>query len=215
MDWGGLPVTDVYPKRIPDVFSARPVMLTGRYERPGRGVIRLRGRMSGYPMVREIVVNLPAVEPEHDVLATLWARARIDDLMGQDYLGIQRGAAHQDVREAVTQLGLDYRLMTQFTSFVAVEEMTVTTGGEPRRIEVPVEMPEGVSYEGVFGKDKAEVRMMPAMSQARTMAVTHGDGTIGRSPRIQTSVEAGSIPHRKDRQAGGPRLAGGHIHANH
>jgi hypothetical protein len=27
-----------------------------------------------------------------------------------------------------------------------------------------------VSYEGVFGKDKAEVRMMPAMNQVRTVA---------------------------------------------
>jgi len=44
--------------------------------------------------------------------------------------------------------------MTQFTSFVAVEEMTVTDGGAPRRIDVPVEMPEGVSHEGVFGEDK-------------------------------------------------------------
>ncbi len=34
--------------------------------------------------------------------------------------------------------------MTQFTSFVAVEEMIVTDGGQPRRIDVPVEMPEGV-----------------------------------------------------------------------
>ena len=43
--------------------------------------------------------------------------------------------------------------MTRFTSFVAVEELIITEGGQPRRIEVPVELPEGVSYEGVFGRD--------------------------------------------------------------
>ena len=42
--------------------------------------------------------------------------------------------------------------MTQFTSFVAVEEMTVTTDVHPRRVEVPVKMPDGVSYRGVFGE---------------------------------------------------------------
>lgn len=52
--------------------------------------------------------------------------------------------------------------MTQFTSFVAVEEMTVTIGGAPKRIDVPVEIPEGVSYEGVFGRERGEYRMMPA-----------------------------------------------------
>jgi Ca-activated chloride channel homolog len=57
------------------------------------------------------------------------------------------------VKQAITQLGLDYRLMTQFTSFVAVEEMIVTDGGQPRRIDVPVEVPEGVNRAGVFGQE--------------------------------------------------------------
>ncbi len=154
IDWAGLPVADVYPARIPDLFSAKPLILTGRYTAGSRGVIRLRGKSAGQSFVREIPVELPEAQFEHDVLATLWARTRIDDLMSQDYSGMQNGAAKPEVREAITQLGLEYRLMTQFTSFVAVEEMTVTDGGQPRRIDVPVEMSEGVSYEGVFGTDK-------------------------------------------------------------
>jgi hypothetical protein len=50
--------------------------------------------------------------------------------------------------------------MTQFTSFVAVEEMTITDGGVPRRVEVPVEMPEGVSRRGVFGEEDEKRPMM-------------------------------------------------------
>jgi Ca-activated chloride channel family protein len=157
IDWGGLSVTDLYPKRIPDLFGAKPVIIHGRYTAPGTGIVRLRGRTGGREFSRELRVTLPASEPQHDVLASLWARTRIDDLMGQDYNGIQSGNMRTDLRDAITQLGLDYRLMTQFTSFVAVEEMTITDGGQPHRVEVPVEMPEGVSYEGVFGKDKAEM----------------------------------------------------------
>ncbi len=150
IDWAGMAVADVYPKRIPDLFSARPVVLSGRYTKGGRGVIRLKGRMSGRDFVREIPVELPETEARHDVLATLWARTRIDDLMRQDYIGVQRGNAHADLKETITQLGVEYRLMTQFTSFVAVEEMVVTDGGEPRRIEVPVEIPEGTSGQRGF-----------------------------------------------------------------
>ena len=153
MDWGGLPVTDVYPQRIPDLFSARPVVISGRYKGAASGTIRLRGTIAGRPFAREVRVSLPAAESQHDVLATLWARRCVDDLMGQDFAGIQRGAPRGDLKEQIVQLGLDYRLMTQFTSFVAVEETMVVEGGEPRRVEVPVEMPEGMSYEGVFGSE--------------------------------------------------------------
>ncbi|MBI2875509.1 MAG: VWA domain-containing protein [Candidatus Tectomicrobia bacterium] len=155
VDWGGLPVKEVYPKRLPDLFSAKPVVLTGRYTAAGRGIVRLRGRLAGRAVTREIHLNLPAVEPKHGVLATLWARTRVADIMSQDFDGMQQGNPRTEVREAITRLGLDHRLVTQFTSFVAVEEMMITEGGAPRRVEVPVEMPEGVSYEGVFGLEDA------------------------------------------------------------
>src|SRR5215468_7956029 len=156
IDWAGLPVADVYPKRIPDLFSAKPLILTGRYTSAARGAIRLRGNLAGQAFMKEIPIELPESQTEHDSLATLWARTRIDDLMSQNYAGMQNGNTKPDVREAITQLGLEYRLMTQFTSFVAVEEMTVTDGGQPRRIDVPVEMPEGVSHEGVFGDENSQ-----------------------------------------------------------
>jgi len=144
-------VADIYPKRIPDLFSAKPVIISGRYTASGQGTLRLRGKMAGHDFAREVRVDFPAAATSHDVLATLWARQRVDDSMGQDLAGAQRGAMRKDLQEQIVRLGLDYRLMTQFTSMVAVEETTVTQGGEPLRIEVPVAMPDGVSYEGVFG----------------------------------------------------------------
>src|SRR2546426_8012350 len=110
--------------------------------------------MSGRDFAREIPVEFPESQTQHDVLATLWARTRVDDLMGQDFNGLQQGNMKPELKETITQLGLEYRLMTQFTSFVAVEEMVVTDGGQPRRIDVPVEVPAGVSREGVFGQEE-------------------------------------------------------------
>src|SRR6185295_10107663 len=43
VDWGGLPVTDVYPQRPPDLFAARPVVISGRYTGAASGVIKLHG----------------------------------------------------------------------------------------------------------------------------------------------------------------------------
>ncbi|MCI0355954.1 MAG: VWA domain-containing protein [Acidobacteria bacterium] len=180
IQWNGIPIADVYPKRLPDLFSAKPVILTGRYGVPSRGLIRLRGKRAGEAFARDIRLDLPAAEPEHDVLATLWARQRIDHLMAQDWNGAQQGNMQKALQEQVTDLGLQFRLMTQFTSFVAVEEMVITDGGEPRTIQVPVEMPEGVSHEGVFG-ERLEVR-----------SALHG-GVAAQKSRGQYSGSAGGI----------------------
>ncbi|MBX7220146.1 MAG: VWA domain-containing protein, partial [Blastocatellia bacterium] len=149
VDWSGLPVADVYPKRIPDLFSAKPVVIFGRYTGKGAGTVKLHGKMFGREMTRDIQLGLPESEPQHDVLAKLWARARIDDLMNQDPGGAQQNAMKGNLQETITQMGLEYGLMTQFTSFVAVEELVITDGGTPRRVDVPVELPQGVSRKAI------------------------------------------------------------------
>ena len=151
IDWNGLAVADVYPGTIPDLFGAKPVIVTGRYSGNSKGTIRLKGKMSGRDFVREIPVDFSSAQ-SHDVLATLWARTRVDDLMSRDFRGVQNGGMKDDLKQSIIQLGLDYRLMTQFTSFVAVEEMIVTDGGKPRRVDVPVEVPEGVNRAAIFGE---------------------------------------------------------------
>src|SRR5262245_13056686 len=186
IDWAGLPIADVYPKRLPDLFSVKPLILTGRYTSASRGAIRLRGNLAGQNFVKEIPVELPESQNEHDVLAPLWARTRIDDLMSQDYAGIQNDDPQLDVREAITQLGLEYRLMTQFTSFVAVEEMTVTDGGQPRRIDVPVEMPEGMSRDGVFGAGDIDLQVKELGKQQGQI-----NGGVSGAAGIAVYVRAG------------------------
>ena len=61
-----------------------------------------------------------------------------------------------------SKVALEHRIMTQFTSFVAVEETVVTVGGKPTTIAVPVEMPDGVSREGIFGEAKGRARQQYA-----------------------------------------------------
>src|SRR6185437_13749246 len=194
VDWNGMAVSDVYPKTIPDLFGAKPVILSGKYSGNGKGVIRLKGKMSGRDFVREIPVDFSSTE-QHDVLATLWARTRVDDLMGQDMNGAQQGTMKADLKQAITQLGLDYRIMTQFTSFVAVEEMIVTDGGQPRRIDVPVEVPEGVNRETAYpgsisnlavnGRAYSSLQMIAAITKssdaARSKARTVQAGGAGGS----------------------------------
>src|SRR6185295_1098717 len=103
IDWTGLPVTDVYPKRIPDLFGIQPVILSGRYSGGGKGAIRLRGKRAGQDFVREIPVELPEAEAEHDVLATLWGRRKIDELTTEELAITGDQSARDKKREEITQ----------------------------------------------------------------------------------------------------------------
>jgi Ca-activated chloride channel family protein len=207
VDWNGLPVSDVYPQRIPDLFGAKPVILTGRYTAAGRGVIRLKGKMSGREFVREIAVEFPESEMQHNVLSSLWARARIDDLMGQDYKGMQQGELKPELKETITSLGLEYRLMTQFTSFVAVEEMIVTDGGQPRRIDVPVEVPEGVNPEAVVDRQQSTITTLGQARTVQSLANLSSFTLGGGATNVVT--KSGTNSQAKSRGAGGGGAGGG------
>ena len=156
IDWGDLPVADVYPTQIPDLFSAKPIMVHGRLVGEPEGTITLRGYTGDGRYEDQIRVTWPDELSNHPALPSLWARTKVEHLMTQDYAAEQTQQFPDELKQQVLALGLEFRLMTQFTGFVAVEEMTVTVGGEPTTITVPVEMPDGMSYEGVFGP-KGEV----------------------------------------------------------
>jgi len=196
IDWNGLPVADVYPKTIPDLFGAKPVIVTGRYTGNGQGTIRLKGKMAGRDFVRDVPVDFSNAQ-KHDVLSTLWARTRVDDLMSQDFKGAQAGNMQEEVKQSIIQLGLEYRLMTQFTSFVAVEEMIVTDGGQPRRIDVPVEVPEGVDRGAVFGENDKYVASFGRSS-----------GMFMNAPMVARSAQS-VVVTRSESKAKAARAGGG------
>jgi len=192
IDWGGLPVEEVLPARIPDLFSAKPVVVKGRYTGAASGVITLRGQRGTEGFERQISVDLPGESKRSEVIATLWAREKVEHLMNQNLAGIQQGQPDPQIKQAIVDLGLAYRLLTQFTSFVAVEEMTITRGGEPVKVTVPVEMPEGVSHEGVFGAEGARAGGMVMYSRVvprKRDAAAKGVASLGYTAAAPVASE--------------------------
>ena len=173
IEWSSsLAITDIYPKRIPDLFSVKPVILSGRYLRGGKGSIVLKGKYAGQDFVREIPVELPETEESHDVLATLWARRKIEDVMNQDTTA-QTGKMKDEMREEITQLGVKFKLLTQFTSFVAIDEVIFTGPEEPARTEVPANLP-------LSGKLRSGVEYAVTVT-ASAATLNSTDATLGNN----------------------------------
>ena len=159
-DWQGLPVAEVYPKRVPDVFESGPVVLTGRFTRPVAGELVVRGRAAGREWSRRVPVDFSRADRNGGAgLPSAWARQKIEDLSNTAPNASVSGEGADDLRDEITRVALDYGLMSQYTSFVAVEPTIVNVGGQQKTVEVPVEMADGVSYEGIFGARKQGVAL--------------------------------------------------------
>jgi Ca-activated chloride channel family protein len=155
IDWGGLDAQEVYPPYWPDLFADQPVILHGRYEQPGEGTITIRGSTVRELWETRLSAQFPARGEENEALAVLWARACIEDLMDEMHSGEE-----PEAKAEIIDLALAYRLMSPYTSFVAVEERVVNRDGRQVTVQVPVPIPEGVDYEGVFGRQGDEIGRM-------------------------------------------------------
>ena len=144
----GLALSELTPGQLPDLYLDQPVVLLARYRRPARGMITIRGSQAGRPIATRIPVVLAGVATPGQEGATrgiplLWARRRIAEEMDTWALDTDRRALAE---RRVTQLALSYQLMSRFTSFVAIDSLTVNPGGQNATRAVPLRLPAGVSH---------------------------------------------------------------------
>jgi Ca-activated chloride channel family protein len=158
----GFDAYDVEPPTLPDLFAQRPLILFGKY-RDASGKITVKGKTVGGDYKQVIPVSPQLADEQNEALRYLWARERIARL--DDYAKV--GA---DVKEDVTELGLRYHLMTQYTSFVAVDTVVRDTG-EVVTVKQPLPLPEGVSDYAVGGD--ARTQLAAPMASIAKGAVMH------------------------------------------
>jgi len=152
IDWGDLQIHDVYPERIPDLYAGEPLVIVGQYDGGGSERVRINGTVGGSRWSTDFRVSLPERQSRNDVIATLWARKKIHELNREMYSEYGYEQYDQAIVDEITDVALDYQIMSKYTAFVAVsEEIRTDPDGNPITVEVPVNMPDGVSYEGVFG----------------------------------------------------------------
>lgn len=200
LSFDGISLEEIHPAEVSDLWSRKPLVFKARYSGHGKGTITIKGSCGGKPYEQILRVILPEKEPKNRAVAALWARAKVDALMDLDLMGIQRGKPKREVKEEIVRTALAHRIMTRFTSFVAVEETVITVGGKPTRVTVPVEMPDGVSREGVFGLEKQKLRMAPTPQ-------AHAPSIQGRVKRLGRGFVSG-VGDRLSRRAGKPSHSG-------
>jgi Ca-activated chloride channel family protein len=140
--WPAGVTVDLAQLAVPDVYYGEPVLISARINGPVGGLLSLTGRGGSGFWLRQIPFSIAT---PHSGVAALWARTRIDDLLDQ-----RRGGADPDaIRTQVIALALEHRLVSPFTSLVAVDRTPVRPGGvSSTNAAVPNTAPAGSAWSG-------------------------------------------------------------------
>lgn len=152
----GFDTYDVNPMRFPDLFAQRPIVLFGKWRGPVAGSIELTGKTGQGEYVSRFDVASARADEGNSALRYLWARTRIAEL--SDYGSSD--LSEEAVKE-ITRLGLQYNLLTRYTSFIAVREVVTNPTGSAEDVKQPLPMPIRVSDLAVGGG--AEVGSEPEL----------------------------------------------------
>jgi Ca-activated chloride channel family protein len=198
IDWGQLKVKEIIPEPLPDLYADRPLVLIGRYEKAGTAKVKLTGNMMGNKVTSEFDLDLPESNKAHDSLPVLWARARIRQLTNKEI-----GNISNSTRERIKDLGLEYQIVTDYTSFIAVErDIPGNLSQNLRTQQVLLAIPEGMDH--LFdGNAQANGPSVHAQNASNAPIMKPAEQ---REQAVRPAVPS-STPSRPD--SGGYRRSGG------
>ena len=134
----GIEAYDLLPDVIPDLFASRPIIISGKYKGSGNGTIQLSGLSGNHKYSNTL--NFKKSKENTKALKYLWAREKIRLLA--DYNKIR---STDDTKQQIIELGKKYNLLTEFTSFVAIDSEISNSTGKVTTVKQPLPLPEGVS----------------------------------------------------------------------
>jgi Ca-activated chloride channel family protein len=136
---------EAWPAKLPDLYAGEPVVVAVALDGL-EGEALLAGERDGrrwearIPLVRKVAAQ---------GMGGLWAREKVSALM----TSLRDGAPEAEVRARVIEVATAHRLVTKYTSFVAVDKTPARPIDESlKTAAVPTLLPEGWVYDKVFGE---------------------------------------------------------------
>jgi len=168
LQFDGFDAYEVEPARPADLFARRPLIVCGKWRGRPQGTIGLTGTTGDGPYEARFDVARSAPTDDNSAIAYLWARMRLGRLT--DFTS---GEDDAETREQVTRLGLQYRMLTAHTSFVAVHQKVRNTAAPARDVNQPLPLPHNVSNLAVGGRNVPEpgLGLLLAAAAAMTLVV--------------------------------------------
>ncbi|MFC7338165.1 VIT domain-containing protein [Haloferula chungangensis] len=148
----GFEAVDVQPESFPDVFADRPIELIGKWKGGASGRIIITGQGGAGPYEASFDVSTEATKGmKNPALRPLWAREKVRSLADRSMINshMRGSGAKDETKREITTLGLTYSLLTDYTSFVGVDETPREVLDKLATVAQPLPLPKGVSNQAV------------------------------------------------------------------
>lgn len=150
IDFNGFNTYDIEPLTIPDVFAERPILTFGKWTGEPYGSVEITGLTGTHDFYQKLNVSNYIPSDKNSALKYLWARYVIQRL--DDYgKSSDAGQENETIKDIITSLGLKYNLLTQYTSFIAIDSLIRNNGDSLTTVTQPLPLPQGVSDLAVGG----------------------------------------------------------------
>lgn len=114
----GVKVKNITPEKIGSLYRGEQLTVFGHYWKPGTANVELTAKIGGNEKTYRTTVNFPDTSHRNPEIERLWAFASIEHLQSQlDYYG-----ADKDTEQAITDIAVEYGLVTDYTSMIVVED---------------------------------------------------------------------------------------------
>lgn len=114
----GVKVADMTPEKIGTLYRGQQLVVFGHYFGSGPAAVTLSGKISGEVKSYQTQFNFPDTAVSNPELERLWAYARIEHLTQE----MEDFGEKADIKQAVTDLGVEYGLVTDYTSMIVLED---------------------------------------------------------------------------------------------
>ena len=125
----GVKVADLTPERIGSLYHGEQLKVLGHYWGADDAIVTLTGKVAGREVEYKTRFPMPAQSDLNPELERIWAYATIENLQSRmDYFG-----ADADTEDAITDLAIEYGLVTDYTSMIVVREEVFAAQGIDRK----------------------------------------------------------------------------------
>jgi Ca-activated chloride channel family protein len=117
LKFDGVEVYDLEPKILSNLYHGMPVRLYGRYRKGGAVKVSLRADLGGSELRQTATINLPTDATEIPEIERMWAFHKMQRLLKE----ADRTGSRDAVIDEVVRLGEAYSIVSEYTSFLVLE----------------------------------------------------------------------------------------------